>query len=130
MIRCGCGYNLMKLSKYCINNGIAGYEGFIGLPGTVAGAAINNAGSYGSVISYVVKKVEIFTTECETKWITNDQMGYKHRNSYLKTGDLKGIVLSVEFDTSIKEDKSILLEKANKFAHHRKTYQEKKYTNL
>ncbi len=127
---CGCGYNLKKLSKFCIENGIAGYEGFIGIPGTVGGAAINNSGARGYVISQVVTRVEIVTTSGKIKWIGNNQLGYKHRYSTLKSLRVKGTVLSVEFDISRRDDKSVMLKKAENYLIHRRVNQENKYLNL
>ncbi len=119
-IKCGCGYNLMKLSNYCINNGISGYEGFIGLPGTVGGAAINNAGSYGSIMSEVVKSVELLKQDGTIISLTNKELEYEHRSSVLKKNN-NGIILSVEFDASMKGNIDKMREKAEKNKKHRKT---------
>jgi len=127
---CGCGYNLMKLSKYCVNNGIANYEGFAGLPGTVGGATINNAGSYGSVISDVVRNVTILAPNGEIKALKNDEMCYRHRSSLLKENPTVGIVIKVEFDITKREDVSVLRKKAELNKQHRKRYQEQSYPNL
>lgn len=59
--RVGCGYNLTKLSKEFSNQGISGYEGFIGIPGTVGAAAINNSGAFNSSMSKVVRDIEVLT---------------------------------------------------------------------
>lgn len=34
---CECGAPMAKVSQYCVENGFAGYEGMVGLPGTVGG---------------------------------------------------------------------------------------------
>lgn len=34
---CECGAPMAKVSRYCVERGIAGYEGMVGLPGTVGG---------------------------------------------------------------------------------------------
>lgn len=128
-IRCGCGYNAIKLSKYCIENGIAGYEGFIGLPGTVGGAAINNSGCYGSIMSEVVKSVEILKQDGTVITLTNEQLEYEHRSSVIKKHK-NGVVLSVEFDASKRGDIALMKEKAEEYKTHRKTHQESTYLNL
>lgn len=44
---CECGVSMAKVSRFCVDNGIAGYEGMVGLPGTVGGGIFCNSGCYG-----------------------------------------------------------------------------------
>lgn len=37
-LMCECGAPMAKVSRFCVENGFAGYEGMVGLPGTVGGA--------------------------------------------------------------------------------------------
>jgi UDP-N-acetylenolpyruvoylglucosamine reductase len=128
-IICDCGVNMNKLSKYCISHGIANYEGFIGLPGTAGGAAINNSGSYGSLISKVVKNVTILNNGRKIL-LTNEQIKYSHRNSALKSKEINGVVISVTFDILQKEDPNVLEKRAKEFQIHRRTVQEQNFPNL
>jgi len=128
-ITCDCGYNMTRLAKYCISNGVVGYEGFIGLPGTVGGAAINNAGCYGSLISEVVESV-ILMINGEVQLFSKDLLNYSHRNSDLKSKKNNGIIISATFNIKRKEDPSILKKLAENYQFQRKTYQEHKYPNL
>lgn len=128
-IVCDCGYSLVKLSKYCISNGISGYEGFIGIPGTVGGAAINNAGCSGSLISNVVLNITVIK-DGEKLILSNQEMNYRNRNSVIKTGEINVIVTSVEFDTLNKDDSNKLKKRADKLTSHRKQFLELKFPNL
>lgn len=128
-ITCDCGYNMTRFSKYCNSHGIAGYEGFIGLPGTVGGAAINNAGCYGSLISDVIRDVYIIQNG-EKCLLTNKLLSYCHRNSALKSKEIDGVVTSVTFNIEHKEDPNILEKRAKDFQSQRKTFQEHTYPNL
>ena len=38
---CECGAPMAKVSRYCVERGIAGYEGMVGLPGTVGGGGFS-----------------------------------------------------------------------------------------
>lgn len=51
-----CGYSLTKIAWELSSEGITGYEGFIGIPGTIGAAAINNSGAFNTSISNIVKK--------------------------------------------------------------------------
>ena len=104
---CGCGYNLTKLAKECINLGIAGYEGFVGIPGTIGAATINNSGAFGSSMSKIVKSVKLILLDGIEVEYSNSQLEYENRNSLLKREHL-GYILSVTMDISNREDFDLL----------------------
>jgi|GEM_PF-145892 len=128
-IICECGFPMAKLVRFCIKQGIAGYEGFIGLPGTVGGAAINNAGCYGSLISSLISRVCVLQNS-QFVWLKNEQLQYVHRNSALKSGTINGVVTKVVFRAKQQEDPSVLKEKANCYQQLRKEQQEHHFPNL
>ena len=128
-ITCDCGVNMSRLTKYCISNGIAGFEGFIGLPRTVAGAAINNSGYYGNLISKVVKNV-IIIANGKKILLTNEKLNYRLRNSALKSKEVDAVVTTVTFNIERKEDPIVLEKRAQEFQIHRKTFQEQSFPNL
>jgi len=108
---CACGVNLSKFSKNCVSKGISGYEGFIGIPGTIGAAAINNSGAFQSVMSEVVKSLTVITVNNEIKHLTNEELKYTTRNSALKKGEIIGFVLSVELKINNKENLDVLNKK-------------------
>lgn len=54
------GLKLSSLVKIAIDNNLAGLEKLTGIPGTVGGAIVGNAGAYGQTISDRLLWVEIF----------------------------------------------------------------------
>lgn len=66
-----------------ISNGLAGLESLSGIPGTIGGAVVGNAGAYGHSISEVIEKVEIWDGK-ERKWITNNNCQFFYRESIFK----------------------------------------------
>lgn len=128
-IKCDCGYNMMKLTKYCITHGIEGFEGFVNLPGTVGGAAINNAGCYGSIISDLVVEVHGIKNG-EFRVLSNEEMNYSHRNSSLKSSDRSFVITHVVFDIQKKADPGLLKERADEYSYSRSVLQESRYPNL
>ena len=58
-IICGGGLPLAKLVSESVKNNLTGFEWAAGIPGTVGGAVVNNAGANGSSMSDVVDEVEI-----------------------------------------------------------------------
>lgn len=99
-----CGYSLTKIARELSSEGITGYEGFIGIPGTIGAAAINNSGAFNASISNIVKKVKILTPQGNITYLTNEELKYTNRNSTLKRNLGKGIVLCVELNTTNKDN--------------------------
>tara|TARA_B100000809_G_scaffold225176_1_gene235959 strand:- start:14048 stop:15007 length:960 start_codon:yes stop_codon:yes gene_type:complete len=128
-ISCECGVNISKFSKFCNNNGFSGYEGLIGLPGTVGGAAVNNAGCYGSVMEDLVLSVVVLQGG-KKRVLNNDELKYKYRNSIIKSKEIQAVVCEVNFNTSKKEDPIKLKFKVKKFQLLRKNTQQNALFNL
>lgn len=97
------GYSLNKIAKELTSKLIAGYDGFIGIPGTIGGAAINNSGAFDSSMSNVVKRVLLINAEGNEFTLCKDELEYGSRHSILKGND-DFILLSVELDISRKLD--------------------------
>ena len=58
MIVSNSGSFISDISRFALSNKIKGFEGFEGIPGTVGGAIVMNAGAYSSVIENVIIKVD------------------------------------------------------------------------
>lgn len=124
------GLAMTKLSRMCMERGIAGYEGFVSLPGTVGGAVVNNSGCYGSLMEDVVRQVELLTSDGEIKLLSKEELHYSHRNSALKDKTIEGVVLRVWLDASRRKDPASLLEKAEGYVLDRKRTQQGPLNNL
>lgn len=80
----GAGYNLMKLAIRTCRLGLVGLDFATGIPGTVGGAVYMNAGAYKSDMGYVVKSIEVLTPELEIKTMTNKELDFHYRTSFLQ----------------------------------------------
>ncbi len=78
------GYSLVKLSMLAMKKGLTGLEFASGIPGTVGGAVFMNAGAYNSDMGYIVEKVKVLTTDLEIITLTNREMNFHYRTSFLK----------------------------------------------
>ena len=91
------GTGLQRLARECAENGIAGMEWAIGVPGTVGGAVVNNAGAHGSDMAASVADVVVLE-EAGPKLYTNADMRYDYRYSMLKARENRHfVVLQVNF---------------------------------
>lgn len=96
------GARLAKLVDFCIQNSFAGIEMLAGIPGTVGGAIVMNAGAYGGEISDHLVEVEVLR-EGEIKHVKKEEAGF----SYRRSGFARDIVLSTSFRLP-KGDKEVL----------------------
>jgi UDP-N-acetylmuramate dehydrogenase len=84
------------LARKAAEAGIAGLEFYAGIPGTVGGAAVMNAGCYGSETVQVLTHATVMDRAGEVKRLSNADLHYTYRHSALQDADL--IVLSAEFE--------------------------------
>ena len=111
------------LSKVCIlakEKGLSGLEFAYGIPGTVGGAIVMNAGAYDGEMSFVVSSVKMLDLDGTIKTFSNSEMEFSYRNSILKRKDY--IVLSVTYKL-VKKDEKEILDKMNDFLEKRRSKQ-------
>jgi len=94
VITAGAGALLAHVSKVAYNNSLTGLEFAIGIPGTVGGAVIMNAGAYGGEIKDVVSKVTAMDRTGAEIIYTKDELKLGYRTSILQENH--DIVLGVE----------------------------------
>ena len=93
------GYSLIKLSLETISKGLSGLEFASGIPGQVGASAAMNAGAYNESMSNVVTSVKVLTPELKIIELSNKELDYKYRDSFLKANP-GYIVLSVTLSLS------------------------------
>ncbi len=80
----GSGYSLPLLATSLSNEGYSGLEFAVGIPSTIGGAIFNNAGAYKSDMSNIVKSVLVLTPSLEIKRLSNEDLKFAYRTSFLK----------------------------------------------
>lgn len=88
------GVSLARLITYAITHGFIGVETLSGIPGTVGGAIVGNAGAYGHSIEESIQRVHVWDGRKEV-WIAKNECKFAYRESIFKQKDW--IVLGVEF---------------------------------
>ncbi len=101
--------SLDELSLFACDQGLAGLVCTTGIPGTVGGAVVGNAGASGKQVGDVIKYVDVITLKGKKKRLSKEELGFTYRNSFLKeTGD---IVASVCFALEPCDSKSLLKDR-------------------
>ena len=80
----GAGVSLPRLSKIAASHGLSGVEFALGIPGSVGGALIMNAGAWGSSFGDLVERVQVMTDEGELIDLNRDDAQFSYRHSGLK----------------------------------------------
>jgi UDP-N-acetylmuramate dehydrogenase len=95
-VRAGAGCRLTRISGWCIKRGLAGLEFACGIPGTVGGAVVMNAGAWGDELANILTAVTVMTAAGPEK-IEREQMHFSYRCWQDHGGEGKGrIVTEVE----------------------------------
>ncbi len=115
------GVSLSTLARRCISRGLAGLEWAAGIPGTLGGAVINNAGAFGGDMAALVQRVEVLPRGGKAEAWPAEAMAYAYRESRLK-GGRDHVVLGAALALS-REDPDAIRERAERFAARRKASQ-------
>lgn len=94
-LRAESGISLARLARAALGRGLTGLEFAHGIPGTLGGAVVMNAGAYGGEMGRVCESAELMTVAGEIYTLQGGQMDFSYRHSCLEnSGD---IVLSALF---------------------------------
>lgn len=117
------GAILAKTAKLAYEEGLTGMEFAAGIPGSVGGAVVMNAGAYGGEMKDIVAYVDVLSTDGELRRYTGDEMGFGYRHSII---DADKIVVGVGL-TLDKGDKTAILDRMNELAEARRSKQPLEY---
>ena len=88
------GVMLGHMVKHCIKQKLTGLETMVGVPGTLGGALMMNAGAFGSEISNCLKNVDVMTLTGEIKQYSVNDIDFHYRHSSFKKDE---IIMSANF---------------------------------
>ncbi len=93
MVRVGAGLPFDAMITRTLGDGLVGLEFASGIPGSVGGAVVGNAGCYGHEIGEFVREARVLTPAGDLVRIGTEDFGFAYRTSALKTSG--AIVLDV-----------------------------------
>lgn len=95
-VKAKAGILLSSLSRQAADRGLAGLEFASGIPGTLGGAVVMNAGAYGGEIRDVLKRAEVLEPGRGIRMLEAEECKLGYRTSIFKGSDL--IVLGAELE--------------------------------
>ena len=78
------GAMLIRVAKEAGKAGLTGLEFASGIPGTIGGAMVMNAGAYGGEMKDVVTSVTVLTKDGDIKTLSGDEMNFRYRGSVVE----------------------------------------------
>ena len=121
-LQAGAAVLLSKAAQTAAERGLTGLEFAYGIPGTVGGAIVMNAGAYGGEMRQVVESVRLLDENLQIVTLKNDEMTFGYRTSILKkkpyvalsaklrlsSGDTKEITAKMNDNMSARKEKQPL----------------------
>jgi UDP-N-acetylmuramate dehydrogenase len=86
------GVGFQELCIKTMQHGLAGLEFAVGIPGTLGGALVSNAGAYRSNVSEFLTELEV-VQDGVRKWVSPDLMNFSYRDSVLRRVEPPAITL-------------------------------------
>ena len=113
IITVGAGMNLAAIEQRFFQEGWSGLEWARGIPGTVGGAVVGNAGAFGHSLQEIVRQVTtISLITSEEKIYSPEQCKFSYRGSIFKTKQEVVWEVSLQWQ---KGDKSKIKERRDKY---------------
>lgn len=124
LIKAGAGVSLGRIAQEAYKASLTGFEFAAGIPGTLGGAVVMNAGAYGSEMKEVLKSARILTPEGEVKDIPVSELTLGYRTSCIihKQYVVLGAVIQLK-----EGDESSIKERMDELARRRKEKQPLEY---
>ena len=113
------GVMLGKLVKETMKRNLTGLESLIGVPGTLGGALMMNAGAFGGEISNYLISVDVMTSKGKLKTYKANEIDFSYRFSSFSTDEF---ILLARFKLKF-EDPSVISERKKVASSGRKTNQ-------
>ena len=102
------GVMLGKIVKEAIKHNLTGLESLVGVPGTLGGALMMNAGAWGAEISNYLVSVEVITYNGKIKTLYPKDIEFNYRYSSFKSNEF---ILSAKFKLTTATDEEIKSKK-------------------
>ncbi|KZR57031.1 UDP-N-acetylenolpyruvoylglucosamine reductase [Bacillus badius] len=89
------GANIKDASRLACENSLTGLEFACGIPGSIGGAMVMNAGAYGGEVKDVIDHVKVVTQQGELRTLKKEELELGYRTSIISKN--KDIVLEAAF---------------------------------
>ncbi len=97
------GALLSQVAKEAYKYGLTGLEFASGIPGSIGGAVVMNAGAYGGEMKHTVTKVRVMSMSGEILELDNETMEFGYRTSVIRNNRFVVVGVEIELQEGNKE---------------------------
>ncbi len=87
LVTAGSGESIARLAWLAAERGWEGLEWAVGIPGTVGGAVVMNAGAHKICTADILKEIQAISPTGNLERLTPSELGFGYRTSILQRGD-------------------------------------------
>lgn len=118
------GASMAQVARTAMEHELTGMEFASGIPGTIGGGVVMNAGAYGGELSQIVTQVDVVNSEGEIMELDNETMEFGYRTSTIRNNPftVTEVILRLE-----KGDKQQIRERMEELAAKRREKQPLEY---
>ena len=95
-VSAGAGVKMSYLTKHTARHGLTGLEALAGIPGSLGGSLIMNAGSEGTEIGESVLSITRISSDGQIQVLNREDLTFHYRKTSFPPGG--GIIVEAEFD--------------------------------
>lgn len=93
LVRAESGASFAALARHLAKNGYGGFEWAAGIPGSIGGAVVYNAGAYGGSTADVLRSATLLRADGSRATVTASELKLTYRNSIFTRGECEGCVV-------------------------------------
>jgi UDP-N-acetylmuramate dehydrogenase len=121
-VSAGAGCGLARVAMSCMEKGLAGLEFAGGIPGTVGGAVIMNAGAWGADIAGILRSLTVLTPEGQ-RILPRESLDFGYRCWHdFQNFQGRAVVIAVELEL-IEDDPEMIRERCARLQEKRRNSQ-------
>lgn len=118
------GAPMSKIARAALENNLTGFEFAAGIPGTIGGGVVMNAGAYGGELKQVVTLVKVADKEGNILELDNETMEFGYRTSVIKSAPFTVVEVRIQLEKGNREQ---IKEKMDELAAKRREKQPLEY---
>lgn len=103
-IHAQAGALMSQIAAAALENELAGFEFASGIPGTIGGAAVMNAGAYGGEMKDVIWQVTVLDGEGNTLVLSQDELEFGYRTSIVMKKGYIVLEVCIRLEKGSRED--------------------------
>lgn len=109
-ITASAGVLLGKIGHVALENGLKGFEFATGIPGTLGGAVVMNAGAYGGEMKDVLVSATVLNKDGDIITLSNEELELGYRSSIIEKNEYIVVSAEIRLQKGSKEEIKALIQ--------------------